>query len=89
MVWYSHLFRNFPQFVVTHTVIVSEAEVNAFLEFPCFFCDPMDVGNMISVSSPFSKSSLCISASIMFKPSLKDFEHYLASVWNEHNTSVV
>ena len=64
MVWYSHLFYNFPQFVVIHTVkgfsIVNEAEVGVFLEFSCFFCDPTDVGNLISGSSAFSKSSLNI-----------------------------
>ena len=62
MVWYSHLFKNSPKFVVTHTVkvfsIVSEEEVDVFLEFPCFFYDPIDVGNLISGSSAFSKSSL-------------------------------
>ena len=62
MVWYSHLLKNFPQFVVTHTVkgfsIVNEAEVLVFLEFSCFFYDPTDVGNLISGSSAFSKSSL-------------------------------
>ena len=62
MVWHFHLFQNFPQFVVIHTAkgfsIVNEAEVNVFLEFSCFFYDPMDVGNLISGSSAFSKSSL-------------------------------
>ena len=66
MVWYSHLFQNFPQFVVIHTVksfgIVSKAEVDIFLELSCFFDDPMDVGNLISGSSAFSKSSLTINA---------------------------
>ena len=64
MVWYSHLFQNFPQFVVVHTVkgfgIVNEAEVDVFLELACFFDDPADVGNLISGSSAFSKSSLNI-----------------------------
>src|SRR5574341_1332821 len=64
VVWYSHLFKNFPQFVVTHTVkgfsIINEAEVDVFLEFPCFFYDPSNVGNLISGSSAFSKSSLNI-----------------------------
>ena len=64
MVWYSHIFQNFPQFIVIHTVrgfsIVSEAEVDAFLEFSCFFYDPMDVGGLISGSPAFSKSSLNI-----------------------------
>ena len=62
MFWYSHLFKNFPQFVMIHTVkgfgVVNEAEVDVFLEFPCFFDDPVDVGNLISGSSALSKSSL-------------------------------
>ena len=96
VVWYSHLFRNFPLFVVIHTVkgfsIVSEAEVGVFLEFPCFFCKPVDIGNLIFVSPAFSKSSLYIwkfSAHMLLKPSLKDFEHYLASMLNECNCEVV
>ena len=87
VVWYSHLFKNFPQFVVIHTVkgfsIVNETQVGVFWEFPCFFCDPADVGNLISGSSAFSKSSLYIwkfLVHILLKPSLKDFEHYLASM---------
>ena len=64
MVWYSHLFQNFPQFVVIHTVkgfsVVNEAEVYAFLKCTCFFCDPTDVGNLISGSSAFSKSSFYV-----------------------------
>ena len=86
VVWYSHLFQNFLQFVVTHTVkafnIVSEA-VDIFLGFSCFLYDPMDVGNLVSGSSAFSKSSLYIfmfSVHVLLKPSLKDFEHYLASI---------
>ena len=82
MVWYSHLFKNFPQFVVIHTVkgfgIGNEAEVNVFLEFSCFLCDPVNVGNLISGSSAFSKTSLYIwkfSVHILLKPSLKDFEY--------------
>ena len=78
------------QFVVIHTVksfsIVSEAEVDVFLEFPCFLYDSADVGNLMSGSSTFSKSSLYIwkfSVHVLFKPSWKDFEHYLASMWNE------
>ena len=77
VVWYSHLFKNFPQFFVIHTVkgfsIVNEAEVGVFLEFSCFFCDPTDVGNLISGSSAFSKSSLNIwnfLVDILLKPSL-------------------
>ena len=87
MVWYSHFFKNLPQFVVLHTVkgfnIVSEADVDVFLEFPCFFYDPADVGNLLSGSSAFSKSSLYVwkfSIHILLKPSFKDFEHYLANM---------
>ena len=87
MVWYSHLFKNFPEFVAIHTVkgfgIVSKAEVDVFLELSCFFDDPMDVGNLISGSSAFSKSSLCIwklLVHILLKPGLKNFEHYFASM---------
>ena len=96
MVWYSHLFKNFSQFVVINTVkgfsIVNEAEVGVFLEFPCFLYDPMSVGNLISGSSAFSKPSLYLwkfSVHILLKPSLKDFEHNLASMWHEHNCMVV
>ena len=68
MVWYSHLFKNFPQFVVIHTVkgfgIVNKAEVDAFMKFSCFFYDPADVGNLMSGSSVFSKSSLYISVHV-------------------------
>ena len=87
MVWYSHLFKNFPQFVMMHTIkgfcIVNEAEVNVFLELPCFPYDPTDVGNLISGSSAFSKSSLYIwkfSVHTLLKPSLKDFAQGLASM---------
>ena len=80
MVWYSQLFKNFPQFVVIHTVIgfsiVNETEVDVFLEFSCFFYDPVDVGNLISGFPAFSKSSLNIwkfSVQILLNPSLKDF----------------
>ena len=93
--WYSHLFKNFPQFVVIHTVksfgVVNKA-VDVFLEFPCFFHDPTDVGNLISGSSAFSKSSLYIwnfSVHILLKPSLKDFEHHLASMWDKPNCTAV
>ena len=89
MVWYSHLFQNFPQFIVIHTVkgfgIVNKAETDVFLELSCFFNDPADVGNLISGSSAFLKSSLYIwklSVYILLKPSLKDFEYYVASMWN-------
>ena len=88
VVWYSHLFQNFPQFVVSHTVkgfgIVDEEEVDVFLEFPCLFYDPRDVGNLISGSSAFSKSSLNIwkfSVHVLLKPSLENFEHYLVGMW--------
>ena len=87
MVWYSRLFKNFPQFVVIHTVkgfgVVNEAEVDVYLEFSCFFYDPMDVGNLISGSSIFSKCSLNIwrfSIHILLKPGLENFEHYFANV---------
>ena len=87
MVWYSHLFQNFPEFVVVHTVkaygIVSRAEVDVFLELSCFFDDPADVGNSISGSSAFLKSSLKIwkfTIHILLKPGLENFEHYFASV---------
>ena len=88
MVWHSHAFENFPQFVVIHTVkgfgIVSEAEVDFFffLEFSCLFSDPLDASNLISDSSALSKSSLYIckfSVHILLKPSLKDLERYFAS----------
>ena len=87
MLWCSHLFKNFPQFVVVHAVkgfgIVNKAEVDVFLELPCFFDDPMDVGNLISGSSAFSKTSLNIwkfMVHILLKPALENFEQYFASV---------
>ena len=87
MVWYSHLFKNFPQFVVIHTVkgfgVVNKGEVNVFLELSCFVDDPADVGNLISGSSAFSNSSLNIwkfSVHILLKPGLENFEHYFASM---------
>ena len=96
VVWYSHLFKNFPQFVVIHTVtgfgIVNEAEVDVFLEYSCFVYDPMDVGNLISGSSAFSKSGLYVwkfSVHILLKPCLENFEHYFASVWDDCNRVVV
>ena len=95
VVWYSHLFKNFPQFVVIHTVkgfgIVNE-EVDVFLEFSCFFDDSTDVGNLISGSSAFSKPSLNIwkfSVHVLLKPSLENFEHYFASAWDECNCPFV
>ena len=90
MIWYSPLFKNFPQFVVIHTVkgfaTVSKAEVDVFLEVFCFFNDPLDVGNLISGPSDFSKSSLNIrrfSVHILLKPGLENFEHYFAGVRDE------
>ena len=87
MVWYSHLFKNFSEFVVIHTVkgfsVINEAEVDVFLEFSSFFYDSMDVDNLISGSSAFSKSSLYnwkLLVSILQKPNLKDFEHNLAGM---------
>jgi len=87
VVWYSHLFKNFPWFVVIYTIkgfsIVNEAEVDVFLEFSCLFYDPTNVSNLISGSSAFSKSSLYtgkFSVHVLQKPSLKNFEHYFASV---------
>ena len=87
VVWYSHLFQNFPQVVVIHTVkafdIVNKTEVDVFMKLSCFFDDPMDVGNLISGSSAFSKSSLNIwkfLVHVLLKPGLENFEHYFASV---------
>ena len=87
VVWYSHLLKNFLLFVVIHTVkgfsVVNEAKVYIFLEFSCSFYDPTDVGNLISGSSAFSKSSLNVwefSVHVLLKPSLENFEHYFASV---------
>ena len=87
MVWYSHLFQNFPQFIVIHTVegfgIVNKAEIDVFPEFSCFFDDPADVGNLISGSSDFSKTSLNIWKSmvhVLLNPGLENFELYFASM---------
>ena len=87
MVWYSQFFQNFPQFIVIHTVkgfgIVSKAEVDIFLDLSCFIDDPVDVGNLISGSSAFSKSSLNIwefMVHVLLKPGLENFEHDFASV---------
>ena len=84
MVWYSHLSLNFPQFVVIHRIkafsIVDDEEVGVFLESPCFFYDPADVGNLISGSSAFSKSRLNIFIYVLLKPTLENFEHCFASM---------
>ena len=87
MFWYSDLFQNFPQFIVIHSVkgfgIVNKAEVDVFLELSCYFDDPVDVGNLISGSSAFSKTNLNIwklMVHILLKPSLENFEHYFACV---------
>ena len=96
VVWYSHLSQNFPQFIVIHTVkgfgIVNKAEIDVFPELSCVFNDPVDVGNLISGSSAFSKSSFHIwkfSVHVLLKPSLENFEHYFASVWDECSCAVV
>ena len=96
MVWYSHLFKSFPQFVMIHTVkafsVVNETDVGVFLEFPYFLYNPVNVGNLISGSFAFSKPSLDIwkfSVHLMLKPSLEDFEHNLASMGDECNCPVV
>src|SRR5574337_99081 len=87
VVWCSHLFQNFPQFIVIHTVkgfgVVNKAEIDVFLELSCFFDDPADVGNMISGSSTSFKTSLNIrkfTVHILLKPGLENFEHYFTSV---------
>ena len=87
MVWYSHLFQNFPEFVVVHTVkgfgIVNKAEIDVFLELSYFFDDPTNVGNLISGSSAFSKSSLNFwkfTVHVLLKPGLENFEHYFTSM---------
>ena len=87
VVWYSHVLKNFPQFVVIYTVqsfgIINKAEVDVFLELPCFFCEPTDVGNLISGSSVFPKSTSDIWKStvyVLLKPGLENFEHCFASV---------
>ena len=96
MVWYSHLFQSFPQFIVVHAVkgfgIVNKAEIDVFLELSCFFHDPADVGNLISGSSAFSKTSLNIwrfVVHVLLKPGLGNFGHYFTSVLDECNYEVV
>ena len=96
VVWFSHLFKNFPQFVVIHTVkgfdVVSKVEIDVFLELSCFFNDSTAIGNLISGSSAFSKTSLNIwkfSVCIQLKPSLENFEHYFPSMYGEYSCMVV
>ena len=86
VVWYSHLLQNFPQFIVSHTVkgfgIVNKAEIDVFLELSCFFDDPADVGDLISGSSAFSKTSLNMwkfTVHVLLKSGLENFEHYFVS----------
>ena len=90
VVWYSHLFQSFPQFIVIHTVndfgVVNKAEIDVCLELCCFLDDPVDDSNLISVSSAFSKTSLNnwkFMVHILLNPGLENFEHYFANVWNE------
>ena len=87
MIWYSHLFQSYPQFIVIHIVkgfgIVNKAEIYVFLEITCFLDDPAGVGNLISGSSAFSKNSLNIwkfTLHVLLKPGLENFEHYFASL---------
>ena len=96
VVWYSHLFRNFSEFAVIHIVkgfnIVNKAEVDIILKLSCFFEDPEDIGNLISGSSAFFKSSLNIwkfSVHVLLTPHLDNFEHYFASVWDECNCAII
>ena len=96
VVCYSHLLKNFPQFIVIHTVkgfgIVNKAEIDVFLELSRFFDDPADVGNLISGSSVFFKTSLNIwkfTVHILLKPGLENFKHYFTSMWDECNCVVV
>ena len=95
LVWYFYLFKNFPQFVVIHTIkdfsIVNETEVDIFMKFSCLFYGPTDVGDLISGSSAFSKSRLNIgklSVNVLSKPSLENFEHCFASVQDECNCAI-
>ena len=96
VVWSSHLFQNFPQFIMIHTVkgfgLVNKAEIDVFLELSCFFNDPADAGNLISGSSAFSKTSMNIwkfTVHILLKTGLENFEHYFTRVWDECNSVVV
>ena len=100
VVWYSHLFQNFPQFIVIHTIkgfgIVNKANVDIFLKLSCFLNDPANVGNLISGSSALSKSSLNIwkiTVQVLLKPGeflkLENFEHYFVSMWDECSCAIV
>ena len=96
MFWYPHLFQNFPHFVLIYTVkslgIINKTEIDVFLELSCFFDDPMHVGNLISGSSAFSKSSLNIwkfTIHVLLKPGLESLEHYFAIMWDECNCALV
>ena len=97
VLWYSHLFQNFPQFIVIHTVkgfgIVNKAEIDIFLELSCSFADPVDVGNLISGSSAFfSKTSLNIrefTVHVLLKSGMENLEHYFISMWDKCNCAVV
>ena len=96
VVSYFHLLQNFPQFIVIHTVkgfgIVNKAEIDVFLELPCFFDDLADAGNLISCSSAFSKTSLNIwkfTVHVLLKPGLENFEHYFTRVWDECNCAAI
>ena len=96
VVWYSHLCPNFPQFIVINTVkgfgIVNKAEIDVFLELSCFLDDSVDVGNLISGSSAFSKTSLNIwkfTVHVLLKPGLENFEHSFTSMRDECNCAVV
>ena len=96
VVWYSHLFQNFPQFIEIHTVegfgIVYKAEIDVFWNSLACLDDPVDIGNLISGSSAFSKTSLNIwkfPVHVLLKPGLENFEHYFTIVWDECNCAVV
>ena len=96
VVWYSHHFQNFPQFIMIHTVkgfgIVNKAEIDVLMEISCFFHDPMDVGNLVSGSSAFSKNYLNIrnfTVHVLLKAGLENFEHHFTSMWDECNCVVV